>query len=66
MCANTEGCFLIQTYRQSLSTHGPDEALRKAAQLYRRTNTQASDEEATEFVRRFVVTETALACSACG
>jgi hypothetical protein len=66
MCASAEGCFLIKAYQQNAAKYGHDTAVAKAAQLYQRTNTAASDDEAVEFVQRFIRPEAAPACAACG
>ncbi|HEY0835641.1 MAG TPA: hypothetical protein VGE72_17190 [Azospirillum sp.] len=66
MCASAEGCFLIRAYQQNATKYGHDTAVEKAAQLYQRTNTVASDAEALEFVQRFVQPEAAPLCSGCG
>jgi len=66
MCAGVEGCFLIRAYQQNLRKYGHEKALNAAARLYQRTNTTASDEEAVEFVSRFVTPEPDLAgCTGC-
>ena len=67
MCAGVEGCFLIRAYQQNLRKYGHDKAVCAAARLYQRTNTEASEEEAVEFVSRFVTPTAAVAdCSGCG
>lgn len=66
MCNGVEGCFLIRAYQQNLEKHGHDEALSAAASLYRRTNTEVSEEEAMAFVSRFVAPAPAVVdCSGC-
>ncbi len=55
MCtAGSDGCFLIRAYEQALKRHGPDRAMHTATNLYRRTNTAATQEEAVEFISRFI------------
>lgn len=66
MCAGVDGCFLIRAYQQNLKKYGHDTAVRAAARLYRRTNAEASEDEAMEFVTRFVTpTATAADCTGC-
>ncbi|WP_029010992.1 hypothetical protein [Azospirillum halopraeferens] len=66
MCAGADGCFLIRAYHQSAARHGHDEAVRRAADLYRRTNRDATPDEAVAFVERFVQPSAVPACAACG
>ncbi len=66
MCVGVEGCFVIRAYQQALRKHGHATAVSAAARLYQRTNTAASDEEAMEFVTRFVTPTAAVAdCAGC-
>lgn len=66
MCAGVDGCFLIRAYQQNLGKHGHAAAVRAAARLYQRTNIRASDEEAVEFVSRFVAPAAdAAVCAGC-
>jgi hypothetical protein len=66
MCAGVEGCFLIRAYQQNLRKYGHSKAVNAAARLYQRTNVEASDEEAMDFVTRFVTPTAAVAdCAGC-
>lgn len=66
MCAGVEGCFLIRAYQQNLRKYGHAKAVTAAARLYQRTNAEASDEEAMDFVTRFVTPTAAVAgCVTC-
>lgn len=59
MCsdADADGCFLIRAYKKTLESHGHATAVLRAARLYRRTNTEATLEDAIAFVSRFVAPE---------